>query len=173
MRHRRNITMKRSGAAQPKVGWRVQAILWGAVFLLLGLGGCGVKGPPVPPRQPVPPAVTDLAFQVADGSVTLTWRLTQPLSGKPAGPWAFGIYRARSVLDQPACDTCPLVFEKVGTVPYVEPQVDRFSTAIPLDAGYRYVFKVRLEKNRRAGPDSQPIRFDYPPPDPAGHSETP
>jgi hypothetical protein len=46
--------------------------------------GCGVKGPPVPPRQPPVPAVSGLAYRVADRAVILTWSLPGPLSGRQA-----------------------------------------------------------------------------------------
>lgn len=167
------ITLPGAYAAGRQLRRPRRAVLLGLLFLLPGLAGCGVKGPPMPPRQPPLPAVKALAFQVADGSVTLTWSLAQPLAGKSAGGWAFGIHRSRSALDQPACDGCPLVFERVGAVPADGSPNGRFSFAMPLAAGYHYAFKVRLEKSGRAGPDSQPVRFDYPAAKPAGVSETP
>ena len=133
-----------------------------AMVLLIGLiGGCGVKGPPVPPRQPPLPPVVDLVHQVAGQTVTLSWRLPGPLAGRQASQGTFTIYRSRSALAQPACESCPPVFEKVATVPYVDAKGNRFTIDVPLDPGYRYVFKVRLETDRSAGPDSNRVRFDY------------
>ncbi|MBC2742753.1 MAG: hypothetical protein HGJ93_06850 [Desulfosarcina sp.] len=150
-------------------------LILAGIFFLFGFSyfGCGIKGPPVPPRQPPVPAVVDLAYQVADQSVTLTWYLPGPLFGKQATHSTFGLYRSRTALAEPVCDGCPLVFEKVVTVPYVHTDTNRFSTDASLDPGYRYVFKVRLETDGRTGPDSNPVQFDHMPDVPFEQSETP
>jgi len=123
--------------------------------------GCGVKGPPVPPRQPPFPAVVDLSYRVAGPAVTLGWSIPQALSGEQAGRSFFAVYRSRSALDQPACEGCPLVFDKVATMPYADSQGNRFAKVLPLDPGFRYVFKVRLETGQNFGPDSNLVRFDH------------
>jgi len=145
------------------------------LFLLLSVSyfGCGVKGPPVPPRQAPVQAVADLAYAVSDQIVVLTWHLPGPLSAKQAKNAAFGLYRYRTALAEPDCDGCPLVFEKVATVPYVHTESNRFSIDAPLETGYRYVFKVRLETDGGAGPDSNSVQIDYFPDMPSGVSETP
>ena len=150
-------------------------ILLTGVLLLLSCSyfGCGVKGPPVPPRQPPLPVVADLAYQVAGQMVTLTWSLQGSLSGKQAQQTVFGLYRSMTALDEPVCDGCPLVFEKVTTVPYVHADADRFATDVSLDTGYHYVFKVRLETDRGVGPDSNPVQFDHLPEVPSRQRETP
>lgn len=123
--------------------------------------GCGIKAPPVPPRQPPIPTVMELTYQMSDPNVTLTWRLPGPLSRRQANQSTFGIYRSRSGIDEPVCEGCPLVFEKVATAATVDSEDSRFSIDIPLKPGYRYVFKVRLEMDNRAGPDSNAVQFDY------------
>lgn len=149
-------------------------VLSGFFFLLsVNYFGCGVKGPPVPPRQPPVPAVADLAYAVADHTIALTWRLPGPLSTKQANQAAFGLYRSRTALAESGCDGCPLVFEKVATVPYVHTESNRFSFDAPLEPGYRYVFKVRLETDGGTGPDSNPVQVDHLPDMPSGVSETP
>ena len=122
--------------------------------------GCGVKGPPVPPGQPPVPAV-ELSYQVDDQTVRLTWRLPGPLSAKQAKNATFGLYRSRTALAEPPCDGCPLVFEKAASVAYVDPDTNRFFIDMPVETGYRYVFKVRLETDSGPGPDSTPVRFDH------------
>jgi hypothetical protein len=158
------------------VGRTVCAIgpIWIGLFLLLGFSyfGCGVKGPPVPPRQPPVPAVADLAYQMGDQTITLTWRLPERLSAKQAAQASFGLYRSRTALAGSDCDGCPQVFEKVVTVPYVHTETNRFFIDVPLEPGYRYVFKVRLHAAGGAGPDSNPVRVDLPDM-PSRASETP
>jgi hypothetical protein len=145
------------------------------LFLLLSVGysGCGVKGPPLPPKQPPVPAVVDLAYVLADHTIALSWRLPGPLSAKQANQAAFGLYRSRTPLADSDCDGCPLVFEKVATVPYVHTESNRFSIDAPLEPGYRYVFKVRLETDGGAGPDSNRVQVDHLTDRPSGVSETP
>lgn len=139
----------------------------GLVLALLlawvGCSGCGVKAPPVPLRQPAPlPAVTDLAYRVADHAVVLTWTLSPPLDNKTARQASFIVRRSRTALDAVACENCPRVFEKVGTVPYVEADEKPFTLRLALEAGNRYVFTVRLRMDGVVGPDSNPAKFDYP-----------
>ena len=150
-------------------------IVLSGIFFLLSVSyfGCGVKGPPVPPRQPLVPTVADLAYAVTDHTIALTWRLPGPLSTKQANQAAFGLYRSRIALAESGCDGCPLVFEKVATVPYVHTESNRFSFDAPLEPGYRYVFKVRLETDGGTGPDSNPVQVDHLPDMPSGVSETP
>ena len=150
-------------------------IVLAGLFLLLSVSyfGCGVKGPPLPSRQPPVPAVADLAYAVTDQTVTLTWRLPGALSAKLAKNAVFGVYRSRTALAEPDCDGCPLVFEKVATVPYVHADANRFSIDAPLEPGYRYVFKVRLETGGGGGPDSNLVQVDHLTDRPSGVSETP
>jgi hypothetical protein len=58
-------------------------------------------------------------------------------------------------------------------VPYTDTENLRFSADIPLDPGYRYIFKVRLENKRYAGPDSNTVQFDDLPLEPTQPSEIP
>ena len=155
--------------------WSAKGPILAGLFLLLSVSyfGCGVKGPPVPPRQPPVLAVADLAYAVSDQIVALTWHLPGPLSAKQAKNAAFGLYRSRTALAEPDCDGCPLVFEKVTTVPYVHTESNRFSIDAPLEAGYRYVFKVRLETDGGDGPDSNSVQIDHLLDMPSGVSETP
>lgn len=150
-------------------------IVLSGLFLLLSVGyfGCGVKGPPRPPGEPPVPAAADLAYQVTDQTITLNWRLPAPLSAKQSKNAVFGLYRSRTALADPACDGCPLVFEKAATVAYVDSDTNRFSIDISLETGYRYVYKVRLETDRGAGPDSNSVRFDHLPDTSSNASETP
>ncbi|BBO81745.1 hypothetical protein DSCO28_23110 [Desulfosarcina ovata subsp. sediminis] len=137
---------------------------WLLLLLVLVLAGCGVKGPPVPPERPLPPTVLDLTYRVTDQRVVLAWQLAAPLSKTAAGGSAFVVLRSRNRLDQPFCETCPLVFERVAVIPYVDAPENRFSTELALDPGYGYRFKVHLETGPAAGNDSNLVRFDVPAP---------
>jgi len=129
---------------------------------VFALAGCGIKGPPVPVTpSPLPPA-PDLAYQLAGDTVTLTWRLAESLQLPLSRGAVFTIYRARTTLSEPTCDGCPAVFERSARVPYMHTDDGRFSHSFSLDAGYRYVFKVRLAVDGMPGSDSNMVRFDLP-----------
>ncbi len=134
----------------------------GVLVAALSLVGCGLKAPPAPPKPPPVPAVTELAYRLGDSAVVLEWALSERLSGRQARAARFRIDRYRAKLSEPVCDTCPLVFEQVGTVPYTDNDGRRFSTAVALDPGFRYGFKVRMQIDARVGADSKLVRFDFP-----------
>jgi len=132
-------------------------------WLTVGLGGCGVKGPPVPLRQPDPlPAVVDLAHRIDNRQVTLTWRLQSPPDRQAARQARFIVRRFRTALDQPACESCPQVFETVSRMPYVETSDGAYALTLPVEAGFRYAFTVHLETGKLVGADSEPVKFEYP-----------
>ena len=152
----------------------VRILVAGAVSqLAIGLIGCGIKGPPVPARMPPVPAVVALEGSLEEMTARLTWRLAEPLPLARAEDAAFGIFRSQSALDQAACKGCPLVFESVMTMRYVEPEQGLFSATVPLEPGYRYTFKVQLEFGRVAGPGSNLVTIETMPSEPAERLKQP
>ena len=127
-------------------------------LLVAALFGCGIKGPPIPPRTPPIPAVENLTYQLEDQTITLTWKLAGPLSKEAAKRSSFGVYQSTTATDQPVCESCPLIFEKVITLAYIHSDEKRYATDVFFDPGYRYTFKVRLEMNGRAGSDSNLVK---------------
>ena len=105
--------------------------------------------------------MTDLVYQVVDQSVRLTWQLAGALSTRQAKRSVFGIYRSQRELSQPACEGCPVIYEKVSAVATAAADNQTYTTVLPLEAGYHYGFKVRLETASGDGPDSDPVQFDH------------
>jgi len=134
----------------------------GVLLAAFALAGCGVKGPPIPPGTPPLPGTTELACRLADGSAILAWTLPEPLADSRTRDAHFSIYRSRTDLSVPACETCPLVYAKVAEVPFVYASDSRYTFTVPLDPGYRYTFKVKLEAGGQTGADSNPVHFDLP-----------
>ena len=132
------------------------------VLFVLHCVGCGIKGPPVPEDSPPLPAVADLSHRLDGSTVTLAWRLSDFLSRNQTAEANFNVYQYRSALGESMCQDCPLVFEKVATVPYVDRGELRFATVLFLDSGYRYVLKVQLERNGQLGEAAESVRFDVP-----------
>lgn len=144
-------------------GIRAAAAGWCLVWLMVCAPvGCGIKGPPVPMGAPPLPAVTALSYRLDGRSAILSWRWSPPLPYPRSEGAAFGVYRSRTDLAAPACDTCPSVFERVATVPVGDAGGGLFAAAVDLAPGYRYLFKVRMETGGQVGAAAAPIRIDVP-----------
>lgn len=101
--------------------------------------GCGKKAPPLPPRLPMPPAVTDLAHSLQGGNLTLTW--TQPKGAGIDLSVVDGFYVYRSLVKLPGneCPGCPLTFTKVAEIPFDAASMTHYEL---LRKGFRYTYKV-------------------------------
>ncbi len=152
------------GDGTKKGGWLLAAV---AFIVLSLLAACGVKGPPVPPRQVPPPPVTDLNYRIENGWARLSW--SQPkaaLEKKSPEIAGFVVYRSKTSLKEP-CKGCPLMFQRIGRVsPYTTTESKRRDTTMEyadkLEKGYRYVYKVvAVTDNNVASSDSNLIEFNY------------
>ncbi|HSR36646.1 MAG TPA: hypothetical protein VLL73_05640 [Desulfurivibrionaceae bacterium] len=116
------------------------------VLLALALAGCGKKTRPVPPGDVQPAAVSDLAYELDEKGVTLTWSLpTQTVKGGrlPYVIEKFELYRA-VVLAKDYCEGCPLHFGEPVEIPVVEGAKGQFTyQEALLRPGHRYVYRVR------------------------------
>jgi hypothetical protein len=122
-------------------------ILWSVLILPWG---CGLKTPPVPPKQPPLPTIHDLAATLEHGNVWLQWKQT-PHAGHVAG---YHVYRAANDLSKTPCPGCPMMFQKIATFDN-EGQPERFSYTDNVSAGFRYTYKVTPYYSTGAiGPDS-------------------
>ena len=122
--------------------------------------GCGVKGPPKSLWQQPVSRVVDLAGEVELSWVELTWSLSEPLSRKQARHAKFIIYGEKSSLEMEICRDCPRAFEKMATIGYADRDDGRYEARVPVDAEYRYVFKVNLVAAGSAGSDSDIVKID-------------
>ncbi len=158
------------GGSAGKGLWK-NAVLARLVITLAALGlllaACGVKGPPVPPRQLPPPAVTDLSYRIENGWARLTW--SQPKAALAKGSpeiVGFVVYRSKTSLKDP-CKGCPLMFQRIARVsPYTTTESKRRDTTIgyadKLEKGYRYVYKVvSVTANNVGSEDSNLVEFNY------------
>ena len=145
-------------------GWLLAAVAW----IVLSLpAACGVKGPPVPPKQVPPPAVTDLSYHIENGWVRLRWSMPKAALEKGSPEIvAFRIFRSKTSLKEP-CKGCPLMFQYIDSVaPYTTTESARRDTAIgyadKLEKGYRYVYKViSATENNVMSTDSNLVEFNY------------
>jgi predicted small lipoprotein YifL len=135
-----------------------------AIFLTCMMAGCGKKGPPVPPRQTKPPRITDLSATIAGDKVQLSWTVERPL---PHGLDGFLVYRSKTALSEPICETCPIVFQRIADIPIKDKNTGKFkggkmTYVEDLEKGYRYIYKVNAYmENKETGKDSNYADFTY------------
>ncbi len=122
-------------------------------FLVAGsltIGGCGYKGPPVPPDTVVPVAVNDLRYSIDESGLTLNWTFpTKNISGDDVTDiQSFELYRAVVPMAD-YCGTCPIPFGEPITVdggltsdPEKGVREATYKSAL-LRSGNKYFFKVR------------------------------
>ncbi|MFZ7124775.1 MAG: hypothetical protein ACOWWM_01305 [Desulfobacterales bacterium] len=130
--------------------------------ITIALAACGKKGPPRLADLPELPVVADLAYRLKEQTVVLEWSLPKGGANDASG---FYVYRSRSPVSEPLCETCPLAFEKVGIVSIggSEEEVPRFSYREPALPGYRYAFMVRAyRESDPGGGDSNRVAFVVP-----------
>jgi len=121
--------------------------------------GCGRKGPPIPPRQFVPPAVADLTVSMDGDVLRLTWsvpRIDGKVITKIAG---FIVYRSKTMLTD-ACQTCPLRFRQVADMRIESREYLKKPQAYTetLESGYAYRYKVTAyTRSRVMGKESNVV----------------
>ena len=147
---------------------------WITALLLLLAGssllwiGCGKKGPPRPPRRPLPPAVKDLAYTVHNDIVNLSWTVPgKGESSSAAPPAAVKVFRSRLSAEEANCKNCPIRFAVSGDVPIHEKRSEKYkpikmSYTEFVEPGYRYIYKVTVfDEYGMSGKDSNVVRFDH------------
>jgi len=122
---------------------RFTAIL-AVVFMLGGVEGCGRKLPPIQPGTYPPPAVKDLAYELKDGELTLSWTTPAVQKEKESPAVGFKILRARQTSSEAECQTCTVRFQVVGDVrPAGKEPSERLQFQDRLESGYKYRYKVK------------------------------
>ena len=130
--------------------------------------GCGKKGPPRPPRQPLPLAVKDLDYVVHINIVKLSWTVPgKEESRNAAPPAAVKVFRSRMSAEDASCENCPIRFAVSADIPVYKQRSDkskpiRMSYSEFVETGYHYVYKVTVfDENGIGGKDSNIVRFDH------------
>lgn len=129
--------------------------------------GCGIKAPPVPPRQVQPPAVNDLASSIDGNLLELTWTYSMDEKNETSGVSGFIVYRSKRKLSEPECENCPVAFERVEDIPIRVKDAENVIKGVMtydevLENGFRYRYKVTVYTNKGiAGSDSNIVDFEY------------
>ena len=147
---------------------------WMKALLLILVGssllwiGCGKKGPPRPPRRPLPPAVKDLEYTVHNDIVKLSWTVPGKEESRSAAPPAtVKVFRSRMSAEDASCENCPIRFAVSGDIPINKQRSEKFkpirmSYTELVETGYHYAYKVAIfDENGIGGKDSNIVRFDH------------
>jgi hypothetical protein len=143
------------------------------LLLLAGLSfiwiGCGKKGPPHPPRRPLPPKVKDLAYSLRNDMVELTWTVPGAASRSASPPAAVKVFRSRLSAEEAGCENCPIRYAVSGDIPIQKKQSEKskpikMSYSESVEPGYRYIYKVTVfDEYGIGGKDSNIVKFDHHP----------
>jgi hypothetical protein len=123
-------------------------------------GGCGVKAPPVAPKQPPLPSVTDLKAAHGKGRAFLDWH--HP--GGESHAVGYHVLKSQQSVSQSECPGCPMVFQRIGTEKLqrtLRSQRHALEFEAAVQAGYLYHFKVvPIESSGAQGPDSNVVKIE-------------
>lgn len=141
--------------------------LWKIIFFITVVFwalSCGKKGPPVPPRAVPPPAVPMLSMELEGDDLTLIWTAPEGSKRVVSDLGGFFIYRSKQSVSAPECKDCPILFTRIGTVPYEgqAPGTETITFSETLEKGIRYIYKVTVySKSGLISGDSNLVSFTH------------
>ena len=145
-------------------------MLTAAICWSLLSGGCGIKGPPVPPERFRPAAVSDLSFELIDDRVQLSWTIPPSGERQAARIKACTVYRAKRALAGSDCIDCSAAFTKAAVVnapeePSGENVPLRLGYSEVLAPGFDYAYRVACQTASGVlGNQSNAVSFQSPQP---------
>jgi predicted small lipoprotein YifL len=129
------------------------------VLLLVGMTGCGVKGPPVSPDYSELPVVRDLAYQASQNQIELTWTIPTGADANTAAIVRASIYRLKQALGNISCPECPQTFAVIARLP-ARSGIMKFTDTI--EKGFQYYYKIVLsDTGKKHGGDSNIVHYRY------------
>ena len=134
------------------------------IGISLFLSGCGKKGPPVPPRQVVLPAVNDLVSVLEDDRVILTWTVPEIKEKKGSIITGFVVHKAKNPVQESECKNCPVQYKAVAEImDGSKGKAGKMKYAGQLEKGFKYFFKVTAfsEGTASGSKDSNIVEFIY------------
>ena len=127
-------------------GGRIRILLI-CVGLLSMSWACGQKGPPVVPKDPVPPAVEDLQGEAVGEKVRLSWTVPRDDDRPFPGLSNYRLYRYKFSSTAEDCPGCPIPFKYFLEIKAADPwpawqEGDRIVFEDPVRPDDRYAYKV-------------------------------
>ena len=140
---------------------KLSLIIVMSVSIFLLFWGCGIKGPPLPPRREKPPAVQDLSYRLDGNGVELSWSVPEKNNSRQPDLAGFTVYVSKIPLSESECENCPLKFKAIADVPIrKKAEQNQLKYSETLESGYRYVYMVRgYSKDGLISEDSNYINF--------------
>jgi len=133
------------------------------IAIIILLCGCGRKALPVPPGQKPPPTVNDLSSNIEADMLRLTWTVSETNKRIISNLDGIVVYRSKTLLSEPDCKGCPVLFKRIADIPIEEKDVnEKITYKETLANGYKYIYKVTVyTKAGVPGKDSNYIEFDH------------
>ncbi len=158
-----NITKAKINNAFSKILFFQILVLIGFAFII---SGCGIKGPPVTPRQIRPPAVKGLTGDIKENIFKLTWTIPEEKEIIKSGAEGFFVYRSKTLLSEPDCKGCPVLFSRVADIPIKakdsgDLNKDKMMYKEALEKGNRYIYKVNVYAKDITSSDSNYVEFVF------------
>ena len=147
--------------------WRLRLLLIILMIITGFLNGCGIKGPPVPPRRYRPPAVTDLSYKIEYETLQLTWTVPSVKEPEKVNLTGCTVYRSMRPFSDAECTNCPAPYKKVADIPVHREGADgkplgKLHYGENLEGGFDYAFKVTCyTDNEIFGDDSNIVNLKY------------
>ncbi len=141
---------------------KIGAVIF-SLTLIFFFASCGKKGSPMPPRELPPPAVGDLAMELSDDFLTLTWTVPKGKKRVVSGFAGFLVYRSKKAISEKECKGCPILFARVADIPIEgEAPGDSMTFSETLEEGFRYIYKVTIyTKAGLLSNNSNLVEFTY------------
>ena len=129
-----------------------------AALMVLGVSGCGIKGPPVPPVHTKPPGVSDLQYQVAGNQLSLAWSVpTKQATGNSAIAGA-KVFRLKQPLKDLSCRDCSRTYTLMSKLPARSGTMQFHDT---IDNAFDYYYKIVLyDSENHNGEESNIIHVE-------------
>lgn len=124
---------------------------------LVGVAGCGQKGPPVAPADTTNAiaAPYDLKLTNIGKDIHLVWKHDIDQNTAAVKPETFEIFMAKKRFDE--CEGCPFEFRSVGKV-----DVSVMEFFVPVKPGFKYYFRIQAtDDDQLRSPYSKTIELDY------------
>lgn len=129
--------------------------------------GCGKKGPPRAPRQPLPATVKDLSYSIDRDRIQLNWSIPVADGRSASYPAKVKLFRFKQSVEDSDCEQCPIHFSEIADFPVqIKASQKSGSGAMRfeeiLERGHRYVYKVVVyNKDGIGGRDSNMVEFSF------------
>lgn len=127
--------------------------------------GCGVKAPPKPPREALPPVIDDLRPTIDGNTLKLSWTIPPEKVRRRSGLAGFIVHRSKVPLSEPDCPDCPVLFERAADIPIdsyglEEEEKNEMTYSETLEKDFTYTYKVTAySESGTTGRDSNYVKF--------------